>query len=748
MPTLARRITAYWNPEHLRRFWHPTVLFGLVLVILSWTVAALKIRDEAESARNDTVSDVVNLSLLVEQDFLRTKSDLDRIIKFLRRSYERSNYSVDWPSLVQEDFTANDRTVQIAIINAKGHMVTSTAMPRPKTIVDLGDREHFRVHKDVRTDELHISRPVIGRASGKWSIQFTRRFTEADGTFAGVIVVSLDPEQLLATFGQLDSPNGSGYALLGADDVIRAGAGRFTGLLGRSYVDSPSATELPLRERSVRIVQETIGDQSRLVGLRNVTGTGMSVVVSLPCLASPYLLRWHKLYLLSSLVSLIVLIAVTTSVARQRRHVRHITQLAHADSLTKLPNRLSFREALADAIGNGYPARAFALQLIDLDRFKAVNDTHGHPVGDELLCAVAQRLRNTVRQGDIVFRLGGDEFALVQWDTPTSASAEAAARRICRVLAEPFDIAGHRVFIGASVGIAMPGDDLRDDTALLKGADLALYAAKGSGRGTYRVYGVELNVALLERQTLEADMRDAIDSRQFEVHYQPKVALDDTQRIVGYEALVRWRHPKRGMVSPADFIPIAEDSGLIVRLGAWIVNEVCREFAGHGGTETIAVNFSATQFARGDVVETVSEALRVSGLPAQRFEVEITESMLMTNETTVVTQLERLRARGIRISLDDFGTGYSSLGYLERYPIDCIKIDRSFVAKLGVDTKAVAITRAIIALATELNMKTVAEGVEDTSQVEILRSLGCEIAQGYLFGRPMPAAHIWSARAA
>jgi diguanylate cyclase (GGDEF)-like protein len=443
-----------------------------------------------------------------------------------------------------------------------------------------------------------------------------------------------------------------------------------------------------------------------------------------------------------------VLIAVNTSLARQQRHVRHITQLAHTDSLTKLPNRLSFREALAVATGDNKPARPFALHLIDLDRFKIVNDTHGHPVGDELLCAVALRLRNTVRRGDIVFRLGGDEFALLQWDTITSDHAEAAARRICRVLAEPFEISGQRLFIGASIGIAIPGNELQDETAILKGADLALYAAKGNGRGTHRVYGAELNIAQLDRQTLEADMRGAIESNQFEVHYQRKVMLDETNRTVGFEALVRWRHPKRGMVSPADFIPIAEDSGFIIGLGTWIVAEVCREFAQRGGTETVAVNFSATQFARGDVVEMVSEALRSSGLQAHRFEVEITETILMANGHAIVDQLGRLRALGIRISLDDFGTGYSSLGYLDRYPIDCIKIDRSFVAKLGDDPKALAITRAIIALAKELNMTIVAEGVEQTTQVDILRSLGCEIAQGYLFGRPEAATQILLAQAA
>jgi diguanylate cyclase (GGDEF)-like protein len=745
---IARRMCNRLYPERLRRFWHPTMLFGLILVVLGWTIAIVKVRNDAETTRNETISDLVNLSLLIEQDFLRTKADLDRIIRFLRRSYERSDFNVDWSTLVQEDFTANERTVQIAIIDAKGQMVTSTAMPRPKTLVDLSDREHFRVHKSGNKDELHISRPIIGRASGKWSIQFTRRFTQADGSFGGVIVVSLDPEQLLSTFGQLDVPDGAGYALIGHDDIIRAGTGRFAGLLGRGFMDSEGATELPIKDRNVRIVHETIGNQSRLVGLRGVTGTGMSVVVSLPSKAAPSSFIWHKLYLLSGAVSLVVLIAVSTSVARQRRHVRHITQLAHADSLTKLPNRLSFRKALADAAGDGRPTRPFTLHLIDLDRFKAVNDTHGHPVGDELLCAVAQRLSHSVRKGDTVFRLGGDEFALLQWDTLTTQHAEAAARRICRVIAEPFEISGHRLFIGASIGIAIPGDDLRDDTALLKGADLALYAAKGSGRGMHRVYGAELNVALLERQTLEADMRGAIESNQFEVHYQRKVMLDGSQRTIGFEALVRWRHPKRGMVSPADFIPIAEDTGFIIGLGAWIVREVCREFAHRGGTETVAVNFSATQFARGDVVETVSEALRVSGLHAHRFEVEITESMLMTNEQAIVGQLEQLRALGIRISLDDFGTGYSSLGYLERYPIDCIKIDRSFVAKLGGDKKAVAITRAIITLAKELNMKTVAEGVEEAAQADILRSLGCEIAQGYLFGRPMPAAQTWLERAA
>jgi predicted signal transduction protein with EAL and GGDEF domain len=356
---------------------------------------------------------------------------------------------------------------------------------------------------------------------------------------------------------------------------------------------------------------------------------------------------------------------------------------------------------------------------------------------------VAARLKAAVRPTDIVYRLGGDEFALLQTDGTSGDGGQVVARRICRLIAEPFEVAGHRLLIGASVGIAAIKPEVPDATALLKAADIALYLAKSEGRGTYREYSAELNDAISQRLSLENDLRMAIEREQLELHYQPKVRLNDGCRTTGYEALVRWRHPERGLVPPNDFIPLAEETGLIVQLGEWVLMRACRDLVAKSPNHTVAVNVSAVQFKRGVVTEVVQRALVLSGLEPSRLEIEITESMLMNDDALVQEQLDALRALGVHIALDDFGTGYSSLSYLERYPIDSVKIDRSFVAKLGTAPRAAAIIKAIIALVGELGMVPVAEGVEHKEQADLLETLGCELAQGYLFGKPQPAASIW-----
>lgn len=723
---------------------HPTIIFGAILIAISWLAASAKVRLEAEDFRRETVTDVSNSALIFEQDVLRTGNELDRIIKFLRRSYEHNAYTADWATLISEDFVVNARTVQIAIIDKTGMMISSTALLKPKTPVDLRDREHFRVHAYARKDHLFISEPILGRASGKWSVQFTRPFTGVDGNFGGVIVVSLDPHMLVSTYGKIQSQLSWGFALIGADDVIRSGAGHFAKMLGRDYWPGTDQTSIKTRTNDVTVTRERVDGHWRIVGNRKVDGLPLTVVVSVDEVsrAGGTLLGVEADFTAAAIFTILVIVVVLTSTIRDRRHVRRITGLAHHDSLTALGNRFSFRKRL-DGVCNGQPeTRSFAVHLIDLDRFKPVNDIHGHPVGDQLLVAVAERLRTSVREKDAVYRLGGDEFAIIQLDCTSQEQAGVIGARICRILGEPFDIAGRQISVGASVGVALGQTDGLDATALLQAADMALYLAKGEGRGTHRYFNADLSTAYLRRRQMEAELSVAVDRGELVLHYQPKVTLNAEHDVCGYEALIRWRHPKHGMMPPLEFISLAEETGLIVQIGEWVLMQACMDLALQPEHLTIAVNCSPVQFSRGDVVGAVKVALAASGLQASRLEIEITESVLMHNDGQILSQLLELRALGVRISLDDFGTGYSSLSYLQTYPVNCIKIDRSFVKTLGNEQSAGPIIRAIVALAGELNMSTVAEGVETQQQLEELTRSGCTAVQGYLFSRPLAAADI------
>jgi diguanylate cyclase (GGDEF)-like protein len=426
---------------------------------------------------------------------------------------------------------------------------------------------------------------------------------------------------------------------------------------------------------------------------------------------------------------------------------KRITQLAFNDSLTGLPNRAYFRQDLdlelkqADRRGRG-----LALICVDLDNFKSVNDTLGHPVGDELLRAVAARLSAYV--GDaMVARLGGDEFTVILSQRDAHEAAGAVAGRLIAALAEPFEINGNEITVGASAGVAMAPGDGGDADTLLKHADLALYQAKGEGGGTYRFFEAEMNARAQARHRLEGDLRRAIGGGEFELYYQPLFDLE-TNRIGSFEALIRWNHPERGLIAPDEFIPLAEETGLIVPIGTWVIQEACRQATRWPGDVRVAVNVSSIQFRKPGLVNVLVQALAASGLDPTRLEVEITESVFLESSDALIAVLHSLRNLGVRIALDDFGTGYSSLSYLQSFPFDKIKIDRSFIQQLLSRSGSTAIVRAITDLARALGMETTAEGVENSEQLEELRQQGCSSVQGYLFSRPVQAASVLAALAA
>ena len=429
-------------------------------------------------------------------------------------------------------------------------------------------------------------------------------------------------------------------------------------------------------------------------------------------------------------------------VTERRRAEAQVAFMARHDGLTGLANRVVFAEHVDQAVARfGRNGKYFAVFCIDLDRFKEVNDTLGHPVGDGLLRSVGHRLQRCVRAVDTVARLGGDEFAVLLTDLESSDDAEIVARRIIDTINEPFVIDDQPIEIGASIGISIAPEDGITYDKLLKNADVALYRSKSEGRNTWRFFKPEMDERLQERRTMELDLRAAIADEQLEVFYQPLFDLHKNG-ICGFEALLRWRHPSRGMISPVDFIPIAEDTGLIVPIGAWVLHEACKQAQLWPENCIIAVNVSAVQFKDGRLRETVMDALAESGLSPDRLELEVTESVLLAQNDKTLSTLGALREAGIRISMDDFGTGYSSLSYLQSFPFDKIKIDQSFVRTLSSKAGSKAIVRAVVALGASLSITTIAEGVETFDELEWLQGVGCDQIQGYYFSRPVPASEI------
>ncbi|HEU5275110.1 MAG TPA: EAL domain-containing protein [Xanthobacteraceae bacterium] len=440
------------------------------------------------------------------------------------------------------------------------------------------------------------------------------------------------------------------------------------------------------------------------------------------------------------------------TVARALEHLKQETEervraealvnhMARHDALTLLPNRVLFRENLKQDIARARRDHPLAVLCLDLDNFKAVNDTLGHPIGDALLKMVAERLAGCLETSDMVARLGGDEFAIVQREGSQPVGARVLAQSLIDAIGAPFDVDGHTVVIGTSVGIALAPNDGDGPDEALKNADLALYRAKAEGRGTYRFFEAAMDAEMQARRLLDLDLRAALARDEFELYYQPLVDLQAAE-LNGFEALLRWKHPVRGMVSPADFIPLAEEIGVITSIGAWVLKQACAEAARWPSHLTIAVNLSPVQFKNRALVLDVIAALGASGLAANRLELEITEAVMLQDTEATLATLRQLKDLGVHISMDDFGTGYSSLSYLRKFPFDKIKIDQSFVRDLESRPESMAIVRAVAGLGSTLGIPTTAEGVETLDQLKAVKAEGCTQVQGFLIGKPQPASQI------
>jgi diguanylate cyclase (GGDEF)-like protein len=434
-------------------------------------------------------------------------------------------------------------------------------------------------------------------------------------------------------------------------------------------------------------------------------------------------------------------LTIYMDITERHRSQAKIAYMARHDPLTGLPNRVQLAEQMEGALAQSRRGEMFAIHLLDLDLFKNVNDTLGHPIGDQLLKMVAERLRAVVRSTDTIARMGGDEFAIIQGQIQQPSDAAYLAARVAQSVAKPYDVDGHRCVVGVSVGIAIsPTHGTQPDT-LMRNADLALYSVKGSKRGSFGFFEPAMEAQIQARHSLENDLHRVLAAGELELHYQPIFDLKNNA-ICAFEALVRWRHPQRGLILPAEFIPLAEEKGLSVPIGAWIARQACAVATTWPGQLRVAINVSPNQVKEPGFVQVIVHALAGSGLPAERLELEITETVLLEDTETTITALQQLRTLGVRISIDDFGAGYSSLSYLQRFPFDTIKIDQSFVSGTNDPAKSAKLVRAVAAMANDLGMVSIAEGVETGEQLESVRAAGCSQAQGYYLGKPLTSAEV------
>lgn len=841
---------------------------GIIIIAILWAGVFFVFRSDLQQNQLEVEQRNHNYALLFEENILRSIGEIDKALLYLRRTVEASKDSVDYQTIARTTDVLSEIIVQVAIIDAKGiARGTNATATLPAKPIDISDREHFKVHVGSHEDKLFISKPLIGRASGKWSVQFTRRFSNKDGSFAGVVVASMDPAHFTSFYDKIDLGATTSVAMIGIDGVVRAqGGGELAQLqLGQDLSSTELFRKIGGKASAAFLEPGTDAAGNLFITARQVRGHPLWVTVSTKeadIFKSAWIELWQNVAVVT-ILTLLVLIALEkilrtearaaqkaqqlqltlehigqgimlvtkdrnipiinqrcaellqlpqhmidsppqldeftrhksnaglaslmnengaaadgswdasqasqmssisdfkredgafievrktrlpdggfvqtfTDITTRRQAEAYIAKLASEDPLTSLHNRRVFRTKLQEFC-EATPSRRFAVLFMDMDRFKVVNDTIGHRTGDQLLIQVAGRLQSVLQESAVLSRLGGDEFAVLLPDIDSNVEVEDTAKRIIGALAEPFKVDQHVITTGLSVGIAIGPEHGTTADEILVAADLALYAVKLENRGTYRFYEKKMNDDVNNRREIELELRDALHNGGLEVYYQPIVGVQDGA-IQGFEALTRWRHPVKGMISPAKFIPVAEDCGLIGALGDWILMEACRTAMQWPAHMKISVNVSPIQLSSSDLCGTIQSVLATTGLDPHRLVLEFTETIFMDDSEKTLSALHKLKQTGVQISLDDFGTGYSSLSYLRSFPFDAVKIDRSFVSDLGASTSSNVIVQAVILIAGGLGIRTVAEGVETEQQLHFLRLLGCKEVQGYLMGVPSPVA--------
>jgi diguanylate cyclase (GGDEF)-like protein/PAS domain S-box-containing protein len=853
----------------------PAVLIALLLVPMFWFAYFMNNSFEKQRALRQAASHGTNVAQIFQESTERIFLGVDRSLHLIRFLYERDPAGFDLMFWAKNALMTSDGTLQFALIGRDGFLIASTNGYKGPPLY-LGDREHFVRTAELADDVLYIATPVLGRVSGKWSIQVARRLNAADGSFAGVVVGSIDPDLIGSFFETAQLGENGSIILRNSENVVLAARGSTTSQLGRKFSPPPlqaaldrapngtywgggavdginrlvayrKSDKLPLlfavglaerrvfseyryqqkiyltltmtltmillaaawwdftgRRTLARTQRKLIDTRTfldtviqnipmpisikdprtkqfilvnrafeALIGVSRADILGNTVFAVFPSDVAAVIAKYdleaenslHQVVNGDVLLETVgngqrvvtttrlvardqdqqpqYLITIIDDVTERKRSEAKIELLAHYDALTGLANRNLFKVLIEKYLARARREQTeFGVLLLDLDKFKLVNDGLGHQAGDTLLERVSGRIKASIRDVDVAARMGGDEFALLiePGENALQDWTETLAARLIDVIGKPYEIDGRKVVIGCSIGIVLVPEHGGKSDQLLKYADLALYKSKNSGRNCFRTYSDDLRIEADNRNELENDLREAIWREEFELHYQPVVATR-SGNIKSVEALVRWRHPTRGLLAPDLFIPLAEETGLIVKLGEWIATRACRDAMKMPHEVKLAVNLSPVQFSKSNIVEMIALALSGAHMQPERLEVEITEGILLQETDQNLETLRRLKEMGVSIALDDFGVGYSSLGYLTSFPFDKVKIDKKFIRAID-KPESRAILSSIVQLSRSLNLSTVAEGIETQDELAEVDALGVELSQGYYFSRPVPLADL------
>ncbi|MGD1324039.1 putative bifunctional diguanylate cyclase/phosphodiesterase [Pandoraea pnomenusa] len=716
------------------------LIFGLLILILLWTAVLWRVSIEYKAILRDAAASASTVASALEQQTLRAIRQVDQTTRFVKYEYEHRRGEFDLHRTLSEGIVADRFMVLVSLADANGDVFATTLPDAAR--VNIADREHFRVHLQSASDGLFISHPVFGRVSRKWVLQFTRRLNRPDGSFAGVVVVSQEPSYFTSDFYTNAVLGQFGQIAVIADD----GA-----LLARSTGASVAITgtgELPPftpEQRMSGVQRDPIDGIERIVAYRHLRDYPLAVQVGLSMDEELAEYRHvERVYLTMATFVSVALVVFFGMIAYLMQRLigrdQQLTRLISYDALTGLPNRYALMESLRRALSTTTRVGKVALLHIDLDNFKSVNDTLGHAQGDDIIRQVAERFAPRMPAEAMLARFAGDEFMVLLEGDDAPAQAEPLANTLLASLKAPMVADGTSFALHASIGVAFWSKPDETEADLIKKTDLAMYSAKEAGKSTVHVYTQEMTYPAHQLVVWERQMEQALANNEFFLAYQPIIALG-ADCVCGMEALIRWRHPERGVLAAGEFIPLAETTGQIVAIGEFALTQACRQLAAWRGTPMaslkLAVNVSSVQFWRGDIGELVERLIKAYEIEPNRLELEITESVMIKNPALVEMKIQQFKRAGVRIALDDFGTGYSSLSYLTRFPVDTLKVDRSFVESIPDSSRSCLMISNIVNIARSLGIELVVEGVENDRQLDWLRHFVPLCAQGYLFSRPV-----------
>ncbi|MEP6883923.1 MAG: EAL domain-containing protein [Gammaproteobacteria bacterium] len=769
---VARRSAGAMVLAALAHVTEPVVLFPLIaLLIMSalWSGTIRLINVERADAQNAVIASARELLGTYESQVLRALHEIDQTLKVVQYAAQIRGGGRALADLGERALLPSTLVFVVTLVDARGAVVATTGAAQPGSVTD---QAYFATLRDHPPDDNHgiwVDRSRRDPQSGDWILRFSRRLNAQDGSFNGIVTVAVDAAYFVSTYDPSKLGKHGVLGLLGTDGRFRV----------RRSGDAVSAGDAVVY---ASVVLPSTGDEDAVVSLtmnpwdhaRRYTSArelyefplavvvGLSAEEQLATVSHRAQVYLERAGIASAVVVLLagLLGRLSWQLLQSRRregaatiaHAERVEYLAYHDGLSSLPNRSLFSKLLMRAIKSAHRhQRHLAVLFLDLDRFKQINDTLGHEAGDILLQEVARRLLNCVRDSDTVARLGGDEFVVLLPELETGQHSEIVAQKILTALAQPCVLRGQEFRVTASIGICTYPEDGEDEQTLTKHADIAMYQAKEEGKNNYQFYSEKLNANSLERLTLESSLRHALERQEFLLYYQAKRDIA-SGRITGMEALLRWQHPDLGMVAPMQFIPIAEETGLIVPIGKWVLKTACLQnvaWAAQGiPALSMAVNLTARQFSDDNLLKDIADILRDTHMPPQLLELEITESLLIQNVDKTLHIMAGLKAIGIKIAVDDFGTCYSSLSTLRRFPLDSIKIDRSFIRDVAADASADPnagkhdLADAIIAMGRSLSLTVVAQGVETKDQADYLRLHACDEVQGFYFNKPLPTEQV------